>query len=194
MTTQNRILSKREKEVVGFLLEGKSNKQIAFALGISHSTVEFHLKNVYGKLGVNSRAEAILKLGKSIGAIDENIGKSIVVELDEENNNSGKSFLWKRWLAFFRDFVSIIKDTIFMITKEIEMKNRFLLYLLAGLIFGVAYWFYLGFTTFLVPEVRPDEENHLLIWAVLSYVLLIDRKSTRLNSSHERLSRMPSSA
>ena len=62
MATPNQYLSKREKEVVKFLLEGKSNKQIAFALGIADSTVEFHLKNVYGKLGVNSRAEAILKL------------------------------------------------------------------------------------------------------------------------------------
>jgi hypothetical protein len=48
-------------------LQGKSNKQIALALGISESTVEYHLKNVYKKLQVNSRTEAILRLGKSIG-------------------------------------------------------------------------------------------------------------------------------
>ena len=41
--------SEREKEVVELLLQAKSNKQIALALGISVSTVEYHLKNVYRK-------------------------------------------------------------------------------------------------------------------------------------------------
>lgn len=36
-------LSNREREVVQLLLEGKSNKLIALALGISDRTVEFHL-------------------------------------------------------------------------------------------------------------------------------------------------------
>jgi hypothetical protein len=49
------------------LLQGKSNKQIALALGISASTVEYHLKNVYKKLGVSSRTEAVLRMGKSVG-------------------------------------------------------------------------------------------------------------------------------
>ena len=39
-------LSKRQKQVVRLLLEGKSNKQIALTLDISERTVEFHLKNV----------------------------------------------------------------------------------------------------------------------------------------------------
>ena len=47
--------SKREKDVVRLLLRGKSNKQIALELGISNRTVEFHLSNIYAKLGVNSR-------------------------------------------------------------------------------------------------------------------------------------------
>jgi len=57
--------SKRQKEVIDHLLQGKVNKQIALALGISERTVEFHLKNVYNKLHVNSAKEAILILGKS---------------------------------------------------------------------------------------------------------------------------------
>lgn len=57
--------TERENDVIGLLLRGKSNKQIAFALGISKSTVEFHLKHIYQKLGVSSRAEAILVLSKS---------------------------------------------------------------------------------------------------------------------------------
>jgi DNA-binding CsgD family transcriptional regulator len=67
MHTVNKQFSSREKEVVELLLQGKSNKQIALALGISESTVEYHLKNVYKKLQVNSRTEVILQLGKSIG-------------------------------------------------------------------------------------------------------------------------------
>ena len=57
-------LSRREKEVVGLLLQGKSNKQIALSLGVSERTVEFHLRNIYNKTQVSSRVELILKLGK----------------------------------------------------------------------------------------------------------------------------------
>jgi DNA-binding CsgD family transcriptional regulator len=56
--------SQREQDVVSLLLQGKGNKQIALTLGIANRTVEFHLSNVYSKLGVNTRAEAILKLTK----------------------------------------------------------------------------------------------------------------------------------
>jgi len=60
-------LSEREIEVAEVLLQGKSNKQIALALGISVHTVEYHLKNIYQKLGVSSSKEAILVLGKTPG-------------------------------------------------------------------------------------------------------------------------------
>ena len=53
-------LSKRERQVLKFLLEGKGNKQIAASLSISVRTVEFHLRNIYAKFGVGimmSRAE-----------------------------------------------------------------------------------------------------------------------------------------
>jgi len=53
--------SQREKEVIALLLQGKSNKQIALELGIASRTVEFHLGNIYARLGVNTRSEAILK-------------------------------------------------------------------------------------------------------------------------------------
>jgi len=68
---QIRLLSRREKEVVTLLLQGKSNKQIALSLGVSERTVEFHLKNIYAKLQVNSRVELILQLGKATGDITE---------------------------------------------------------------------------------------------------------------------------
>ena len=55
-------LSNLEREVVKLLLEGKSNKQIAFSLHITENTVEFHLKNIYSKCQVSSRTELIIKL------------------------------------------------------------------------------------------------------------------------------------
>lgn len=59
---QEDSLSRREEEVAELLMQGKSNKQIAQALNIANRTVEFHLQNIYTKLGVDSRVEAILKL------------------------------------------------------------------------------------------------------------------------------------
>ncbi len=64
MAFQNQF-TVREKEVVRLLLQGKSNKQMALLLDISRSTVEFHLRNIYRKLGVGSRTEAILNLSKN---------------------------------------------------------------------------------------------------------------------------------
>ena len=58
------IFSEREKEVIDLLVQGKSNKQIALQLKVSNRTVEFHLSNIYSKLGVSSRTEAVLLLMK----------------------------------------------------------------------------------------------------------------------------------
>ena len=87
--SENGQFSEREKEVTELLLQGKSNKQIALALGISASTVEYHLKNIYKKLQVNSRTEAVLLLGKSTGSnITSELGKS-TVEIDGETADNG---------------------------------------------------------------------------------------------------------
>lgn len=53
-------LSNREQEVLTLLAQGLSNKDIAQRLFLSVRTVEGHLVNVYGKLGVHSRTEAAL--------------------------------------------------------------------------------------------------------------------------------------
>lgn len=52
-------LSDREQAVLRLLLQGLPNSAIAARLQISLSTVKFHLRNIYGKLGVSSRAEAL---------------------------------------------------------------------------------------------------------------------------------------
>ncbi len=51
------ILTKRENEVLNILISGMTNKQIADCLTISQNTVKKHLKNIYEKLGVQSRRE-----------------------------------------------------------------------------------------------------------------------------------------
>lgn len=59
VTAKYANLSKREREVLLLLAEGQDNSAIAAFLGISVNTVEKHLKSIYKKLEVTSRAEAI---------------------------------------------------------------------------------------------------------------------------------------
>ncbi len=54
-------LTQREKEVLTLLCQGKSYKMIAEALFISEDTVRYHIKNVYKKLQVGSKSEAVAK-------------------------------------------------------------------------------------------------------------------------------------
>lgn len=52
-------LSDREREVLELLAAGKSNKQIAKALGIADGTVKVHVANILSKLGAQGRSEAV---------------------------------------------------------------------------------------------------------------------------------------
>jgi two-component system, NarL family, response regulator len=54
-----RILSERELTVLAYVAEGLTNKQIASRLWLSEPTIKFHVRNVYRKLGVSSRTEAL---------------------------------------------------------------------------------------------------------------------------------------
>jgi LuxR family maltose regulon positive regulatory protein len=57
-------LSPREAEIVDLLLRSLPNKRIARALDLSLDTVKWHLKNIYGKLGVSGRDEVLARLGR----------------------------------------------------------------------------------------------------------------------------------
>jgi DNA-binding NarL/FixJ family response regulator len=59
-------LTVREREVLGCLAEGMSNKQIAAALGISVRTVTVHVSNLLRKTGAASRTEAALQAVQSL--------------------------------------------------------------------------------------------------------------------------------
>ncbi|HEX8520676.1 MAG TPA: response regulator transcription factor [Tepidisphaeraceae bacterium] len=52
-------LTPREGEVLHLLADGKSNKEIAAALSITEGTVKLHVNNLFQKLGVQSRTEAM---------------------------------------------------------------------------------------------------------------------------------------
>ncbi|MEM9545457.1 MAG: response regulator transcription factor [Bacteroidota bacterium] len=58
---QNHGLTEREVEVLKLLTEGENYTTIGEQLFISKNTVKGHIKNIYSKLHVNTRAEAVLK-------------------------------------------------------------------------------------------------------------------------------------
>lgn len=53
-------LSIREREVFNLIVLGKTNKQIANDVNVSVNTVKFHVKNIYEKLNIKSRKEALI--------------------------------------------------------------------------------------------------------------------------------------
>ncbi|MEY2478146.1 MAG: hypothetical protein QOG87_3461 [Actinomycetota bacterium] len=54
-------LTTKEQEVLARLAEGRSNQQIAEAMFVTPATVKTHLSNIYAKLGVGSRQEALAR-------------------------------------------------------------------------------------------------------------------------------------
>jgi len=51
-------LTEKERDILGRLKKGKSNRVIAAQLGVSEGTVKTHIRNIYRKLNVASRPEA----------------------------------------------------------------------------------------------------------------------------------------
>ena len=54
-------LTAREHEVLALVAEGRRNKEISQHLQVSDKTVEFHVTNLFAKLGVQSRTELAIK-------------------------------------------------------------------------------------------------------------------------------------
>ena len=57
-------LTKREKEILSYLLSGKTNKEVSIILKISLNTVNNHVANIYDKSGVKNRVELVNKFSK----------------------------------------------------------------------------------------------------------------------------------
>ena len=67
-------LTRRERQIIGALVDGQMNKDIASTFGISEYTVKHHLTNIYDKLGVYNRVELVIfainqKLCTASGAV-----------------------------------------------------------------------------------------------------------------------------
>jgi LuxR family maltose regulon positive regulatory protein len=62
------LLSKRETELLGLIATGRSNKEIAGELFISIGTVKRHTVNIFNKLEVKNRTEAVAK-GRELGLL-----------------------------------------------------------------------------------------------------------------------------
>jgi two-component system response regulator FixJ len=63
-------LSKREREILSAIAEGKQSKAIAWELGISVRTVDLHRSNILAKLGARNTSQAV-GLAKAGGLLDE---------------------------------------------------------------------------------------------------------------------------
>jgi DNA-binding CsgD family transcriptional regulator len=113
---QHKLLSKREEEVVQLLLKGNTNKLIASSLGISDSTVEFHLKNIYAKHQVSSRVELILKLGNTTGPGETAKQGISAVEIQREDAEDGGTPNPTNWATSLRETISLIG-------KELNMQR-----------------------------------------------------------------------
>ena len=144
------ILSKRQQQVAELLMQGRSNKQIAMDLSVSENTVEFHLRNIYAKLQVHSRTEAMAKLVRSIGVSQDELRYSVVASTSDEQHNGGISF------------------------QELNMKNRLFYYILAGVLFGAVYWFYFSASAKFFNSLSVPEDNFWNMWSIVNLSLIIN--------------------
>ena len=150
-------LSPREIEVVDHVLQGKSNKQIALQLGITERTVEFHLKNVYTKLGIGSRMELAVKLWKSADdEVKASLRESTVAESVEIAENGNQPM----WAASVKRMLSVLKKEFAMTMKTIlnDLGNAVQKHLLAFSLFYfiaaglMTHYLVVGFGLYFIPS------------------------------------------
>src|SRR5687767_6079955 len=63
-------LTEREQTVLSLIADGMSNREIASHLSLSVNTVKWHTQQIYDKLGVERRTQAVA-VGRSLGLIEE---------------------------------------------------------------------------------------------------------------------------
>jgi DNA-binding CsgD family transcriptional regulator len=62
------LLTPREREILDLLMRARRAKQIASLMGIAAETVRTHVRNIYNKLNVSSRAELMLRVNPQLMA------------------------------------------------------------------------------------------------------------------------------
>jgi DNA-binding CsgD family transcriptional regulator len=62
-------LSPQQREIALMIAQGRSNQEIADGLGISGNTVAYHIKQLFLKLDVHDRAEAVAKIASGEGGL-----------------------------------------------------------------------------------------------------------------------------
>ncbi|WP_135210686.1 LuxR C-terminal-related transcriptional regulator [Vitreimonas flagellata] len=62
---QGSPLTPREQELMNLVAKGLVNKQIAYELGVTETTIKFHMRNIYKKLRARNRVQALMRLGGS---------------------------------------------------------------------------------------------------------------------------------
>jgi LuxR family maltose regulon positive regulatory protein len=67
-TEPSESLSPRERDILERIAGGQSNKEIARSLGIAPETVKSHVKNIFVKLSVDRRAQAVFR-AQSLGLV-----------------------------------------------------------------------------------------------------------------------------
>jgi LuxR family maltose regulon positive regulatory protein len=66
------LLTTKEGEILRLLAKGMSNKQIAQTLDVRDATIKWHVKNLFGKLGVGSRRHAVGQ-ARLTGLLDDDL-------------------------------------------------------------------------------------------------------------------------
>jgi NarL family two-component system response regulator YdfI len=56
---QQQVLSARELGVLRLVSQGLTNKEIAYRLGLSARTIQYHLNSIFNKTGTSTRSEAV---------------------------------------------------------------------------------------------------------------------------------------
>ena len=69
LSSAEELLSEREREVLQLIAEGLSNQELAARLFLSPHTIKVHTRNIYGKLGVSSRTQAVAR-ARTLGILD----------------------------------------------------------------------------------------------------------------------------